>query len=69
MAIHVDNSTIIGSSSSLIDEIQEEIGCIFKITLLGPISWLLGMEVTRDKKNHTLSINYRGRVYRPYLYS
>jgi len=40
MVIYVDDSTITGSSLSLISNIQEEIGRIFKITLLGPISWL-----------------------------
>ena len=59
MAIHVDDSTITGSSSSLIDKIQEEIGHIFKITLLGPISWLLRMEVTHDKENHTLTLSQK----------
>jgi len=38
MAIHVNNSTITGSFLSLINDIQEEIGHIFKIILLGPIS-------------------------------
>jgi len=38
MAIYVDNSTITGSSPSLISDIQEEIEYIFKITLLRPIS-------------------------------
>ncbi len=41
----------------MIDEVQEEIGRIFKITMLGPISWLLGMEVTRDRKNCTLTLS------------
>ncbi|SJL02247.1 uncharacterized protein ARMOST_05573 [Armillaria ostoyae] len=57
MAIHIDDSTIIGTSPTLIDEIQEEIAQIFKITMLGPLNWLLGMEVKRDRKNHTLSIS------------
>ena len=38
MAIYVDNSTITESSPSLINDIQEKIKYIFKITLLGPIS-------------------------------
>ena len=59
MAIHVDDSTITGSSPSLINDIQEEIGRIFKITLLGPISWLLGMEVTRDRESRTLTLSQK----------
>ncbi len=57
MAIHIDDSTITGTSPTLIDGIQEEIARIFKITMLGPLNWLLGMEVKRDRKNHTLSIS------------
>ena len=59
MTIHVDDSTITGSSPSLINDIQEEIGRIFKITLLGPISWLLGMEVTCDRESHTLTLSQK----------
>ena len=59
MAIHVNDSTITGSFPSLINDIQEEIGRIFKITLLRPISWLLGMEVTHDRKSHTLTLSQK----------
>ena len=59
MAIYVDDSTITRSSPSLINDIQEEIGCIFKITLLRPISWLLGMEVTHDRESHTLTLSQK----------
>ncbi len=57
MAIHIDDSMITGTSPTLIDGIQEEIARIFKITMLGPLNWLLGMEVKWDHKNHTLSIS------------
>jgi len=59
MAIHVDDSTITGSSPSLINNIQKEIGHIFKITLLKPISWLLGMEVTHDRESCTLTLSQK----------
>jgi hypothetical protein len=48
LASHVDDCTITGSSSELICAFKKEIGSWFKITDLGPISWLLGMKVTRD---------------------
>ncbi len=57
LAIHVDDCTITGSSPSLIIKIQDRIGQLFKITLLGPISWLLGMEIIRDRAARTISIN------------
>ena len=57
MAIHVDNSIITRSSPSLINDIQEEIEYIFKITLLRPISWLLGTKVTHNRESHTLILS------------
>jgi hypothetical protein len=57
LAIHIDDSTITGNSPALIDEIQEDIGRIFKITMLGPINWLLGMEVTRNREKGTLALS------------
>jgi len=59
MAIHVDNSTITRSSSSLINDIQKEIEHIFKIILLGPISWLLKIEVTCDRESHILILSQK----------
>jgi len=56
MAIHVDNSTIT-KSSPFINDIQKEIEHIFKITLLGPISWLLEMKVTCDRESHILTLS------------
>jgi hypothetical protein len=48
LASHVDNCTVTGTSAKLIRAFKAEIGERFKITDLGPISWLLGMKVTRD---------------------
>ncbi|PBK83271.1 hypothetical protein ARMGADRAFT_945242, partial [Armillaria gallica] len=45
MAIYIDDSMITGMSPTLIDGIQEEIAWIFKITMLGLLNWLFGMEV------------------------
>jgi hypothetical protein len=57
LAIHIDDSTITGNSPALIDEIQDEISRIFNITMLGPISWLLGMEVNRNREKGTLALS------------
>jgi len=64
MAIHVDDSTITRSFPFLINNIQEKIGRIFKIILLRPISWLLGMEVTHDRKSHTLTLSQKTYIVR-----
>jgi hypothetical protein len=59
---HVDDCTVTGSSSTLIKAFKEEIGTRFKITDLGPISWLLGMKVTRDRKAHMISLSQESYV-------
>ena len=41
LASHIDDCTVTGSSLTLIKAFKEEIGMQFKITDLGPISWLL----------------------------
>ena len=44
--IHVDDTTMTGSSPSLIEELEQQIGKIFDIMHLGPVSWLLGLAIT-----------------------
>ena len=46
--IHIDDTTMTGSSSSLIEELEQQIGKTFDIMHLGPVSWLLGLAITRD---------------------
>jgi hypothetical protein len=41
----------------LIVEIQDEISQIFNITMLGPISWLLGMEVNHNHEKGMLALS------------
>ena len=46
LASHVDNCMVTDSLKELIREFKAKMGTQFKITDLGPISWLLGMKVT-----------------------
>jgi hypothetical protein len=57
LASHVDDCTITGSSNELVKSFKDKIGSRFKITDLGPISWLLGMKVTCDRDARTISIS------------
>ena len=57
LASHMDDCTVTGSLLEVIKAFKEEIGTCFWITDLGPISWLLGMKVTRDHRNHTISLS------------
>jgi hypothetical protein len=59
LASHVDDCTVTGSSRELVKAFKDESGSQFKITDLGPISWLLGMKVTRDRDAHTIAISQR----------
>ena len=55
--IHVDDSTITGSSLALNKKFMSRIAEHFKITDLGPISWLLGLAVVRDRDKWTISLS------------
>ena len=57
LALHVDDCTITGSSLSLVKAFKDEIGTHFRITDLGPISWLLGMKVIRDCEKHIILLS------------
>ena len=43
--IHVDDTTMTGSSMDLIKKYEQQIGEMFDITHLGPVSWLLGLAI------------------------
>ena len=46
--IHVNDTTITGSSLNLIKEYERRIANVFNITHLGPVSWLLGLAIIRN---------------------
>lgn len=48
LASHIDDCTVTGSLRRLVRDFQAEIGSCFRITDLGPISWLPGMKATCD---------------------
>lgn len=57
LASHVDSCMVAGSSLILIKAFKGEIGSRCRITDLGPISWLLGMKVPRDRKTRKISLS------------
>ena len=57
LASHVDNCTVTGLSRELVKAFKDEIRSRFKITDLGPISWLLGMKVTHNRDARTIAIS------------
>ena len=60
--IHVNDTTITGSSLCLIDEYERRIGNIFVITHLGPVSWLLGLAITRNRSKQTLHLSQEAYI-------
>ncbi len=47
---HVDDLTIIALSMDLVKRVKDELGKVFKVSDLGEIHWLLGMEVKHNRE-------------------
>jgi len=56
LPVHVDDCTLTGSSNKLIAEYKTKLDDKFPLTDLGPIHWLLRIEVIRDRDAHTISL-------------
>ncbi len=57
LAIHVDGCVITGSSHSLLKSCKQKLGACYKLTDLGPATWLLGIKISRDLDAHTLALS------------
>ena len=62
LAIHVDDTTITGSTVKLVNEFKRQIGKKFEITDLGSISWLLGLSIKQDHATCTLYISQKSYI-------
>ncbi|PSR87021.1 hypothetical protein PHLCEN_2v5279 [Hermanssonia centrifuga] len=62
LAIHVDDCIITGNSSTLISQYKRQLGDKYSLTDLGPVSWLLGIKVTRDLEARTLSLSQHAYI-------
>src|ERR1700678_308994 len=62
LAVHVDDGMLLGSSWKLIDEFKFQMNKTYKISDLGAIHWLLGIKVTRDLPNHTISLSQHAYI-------
>src|ERR1700678_3195560 len=62
LAVHVDDGMLLGSSRKLIDEFKFQMNKTYKISDLGAIHWLLGIKVTRDLPNHTISLSQHAYI-------
>jgi hypothetical protein len=57
LAVHMDNCILTGSSSDLIAQYKAKLNACHVLTDLGPVHWLLGIKVTRDRSVHTISLS------------
>jgi len=57
LVVHVDDCVFTGSSAELISDYKSKFNDRYALTDLGPISWLLGIKVTRDRDNRTISLS------------
>ena len=56
LAFHVDDGMVTGSSVALINKFKVDMNAKYKLTDLGAANWLLGIKITRDFINKTLSL-------------
>jgi hypothetical protein len=57
LAIHVDDCLITGSSPDLIADYKQKLNARYSLTNLGPVHWLLGIKITRDRDARTISLS------------
>eukprot|EP00952_Eustigmatos_sp_NYUAD-ZCMA_P013640 53927-Eustigmatos_ZCMA.PRE.1 len=57
VALYVDDLLIAGSQRATVDRFKLAIADRFKMKDLGPLKWLLGMEIRRDRSKRTLEIS------------
>jgi Reverse transcriptase (RNA-dependent DNA polymerase) len=62
VAVDVDDLTMAGNSKGSIRRFKDELRTVLKIKDLGDLSWLLGIEVKRDRKLRTVSLSQRAYI-------
>ena len=61
VSMHVDDIILTGQTAEL-QAFKKDLSTEFEITSLGAISFYLGMEITRDRKNRTLTLSQRSYI-------
>jgi hypothetical protein len=62
LALYVDDNIIVGPADSFIVGFKSAFGERFNVQDLGPVSWLLGMTVERDRGNRIIMIRQQQYV-------
>jgi hypothetical protein len=64
VAVDVDDLTMAGNSRNAIRRFKDELRTVVNIKDLGDLSWLLGIEVKRDRVLRTISLSQRAYIER-----
>jgi hypothetical protein len=62
ITIHVNNLCVAASSKAGMAKFKEELKGHFEITDLGPVKWILGIQVTRDRMARTISLDQESYI-------
>ncbi len=57
IALYVDNLLIACLNENTLQHVKKELANRFNIKYLGPVKFILGLEITRDRKNKTMYLN------------
>lgn len=59
LCLYVDDIILVGRSSDFISKFKRSFSARFKIEDLGPVAWLLGCTITRDRQSRIIRIGQR----------
>lgn len=62
LAVHVDDMLIVSNSKSRLTKMKDALGQHFKVKDLGEVKYLLGIEVTRNKKSNTIELSQQAYI-------
>lgn len=60
--VHVDDGMVTGSDVKLIKRFKEDMHAKYRLTDLGAVNWLLGIKITRDLINKTISLSQHAYI-------
>lgn len=59
LVVYVDDLLLAASSLSFMNQIKTKLSSLFKMRDLGPASYILGIEIIRDRPKRTVSLSQR----------
>ena len=62
LAVHVDDCMVTGNSATRISKFKVKMNGKYKLTNMGPASWLLGIKISRDLANKTISLSQHAYI-------